>query len=111
MPLPDHEKSQSLRELLLGPLELLTSKEKGISLVILASIFVNSLVDLLGLALVIPVIGIVITPETVEDNQWVAIAYQILSNQWDRGRQSIRHSALLLISGYVHRKGHPEHPY
>ena len=76
MPLPDHEKSQSLRELLLGPLELLTSKEKGISLVILASIFVNSLVDLLGLALVIPVIGIVITPETVEDNQWVAIAYK-----------------------------------
>ena len=74
---PDHEHAQSLKELLLGPLDLLTSKEKRISLVILASIFVNSVIDLFGLALVIPVIGIVIRPETIEDNEWVAKAFDV----------------------------------
>ncbi|MDC0600434.1 ATP-binding cassette domain-containing protein [Flavobacteriales bacterium] len=74
--MPDHKKAQSLRELLWGPLELLTPKERRTSLVILASIFVNSVVDLLGLALVIPVIGIVIRPETIENNEWVAKSYE-----------------------------------
>ena len=75
--LPDHDAAQSLKELLLGPLDLLTTREKRISLVILASIFVNSVVDLLGLALVIPVIGIVIRPETIQDNTWVAHAFEL----------------------------------
>ena len=74
--LPDHDKAQSLKELLFGPLDLLTGSEKRISLVILASIFLNSIVDLLGLALVIPVIGIVIRPETIQDNEWVARAFE-----------------------------------
>ena len=60
MDMPDHGKAQSQRELLLGPLDLLTPNERRTSLVILASIFINSIVDLVGLALVIPVIGIVI---------------------------------------------------
>ena len=77
MELPDHGKAQSLRELILGPLDLLTKKERNTSLVILASIFVNSIVDLFGLALVIPVIGIVIRPETIQDNSWVASAYEL----------------------------------
>lgn len=75
MEMPDHKKAQSLHELLWGPLELLTPKERRTSLVILASIFVNSVVDLLGLALVIPVIGIVIRPDTIAENEWVAMAY------------------------------------
>ena len=62
----------------LGPLDLLTAGRNGaISLLILASIFVNSIVDLFGLALVVPVIGIVIRPETIDDNEWVAKAYDI----------------------------------
>ena len=76
MELPNHGKAQTLRQLLLGPLDLLTRRERRTSLVILASIFINSIVDLLGLALVIPVIGIVIRPETIEDNKWVAMAYE-----------------------------------
>ena len=76
MEMPDHGKAQSLRELLIGPLDLLTPKERQTSVVILASIFINSIVDLMGLALVIPVIGIVIRPETIKDNEWVATAYE-----------------------------------
>ena len=74
---PDHEYAQSLKELLLGPLNLLTAGEKKVSLLILASIFVNSVVDLFGLALVIPVIGIVVRPDTIQSNEWVANAYVI----------------------------------
>ena len=77
MEMPDHGKAQSLRELLLGPLDLLTPKERRTSLVILASIFINSIVDLVGLALVVPVIGIVIRPTTIDDNVWVARAYEL----------------------------------
>ena len=75
-PRPDHAQAQTLKELLLGPIDLLSKKEKLVSLVILASIFLNSVIDLVGLALVIPVIGLVIRPETVQDNKWIAQAFE-----------------------------------
>ena len=77
MDMPDRAKAQTLKELLWGPLDLLSSKERQTTLVILASIFINSIVDLVGLALVIPVIGIVIRPESIQDNEWVARAYEL----------------------------------
>jgi len=73
---PDHGKAQSFKELLLGPVDLLTRSEKRTSVVILVSIFINSIVDLTGLALVVPVIGIVIRPDTIQENEWVASAYK-----------------------------------
>ena len=46
MEMPEHKQARSLQKLLGGPLDLLTQKERRTSLVILASIFVNSVVDL-----------------------------------------------------------------
>lgn len=99
---PDHQHAQSLRELLLGPLDLLTAGEKKISLLILASIFVNSVVDLFGLALVIPVIGIVIRPETIQDNEWVAKAYEISQSAGiEGGNQFVILLCCLLVVMFV----------
>ena len=41
----------------------------------LLSIFVNSFVEILGLAVVVPVIGLVVRPETIQTNHTLRVAY------------------------------------
>ena len=44
-------------------------------MLLLMSIFVNSIVEILGLAVVVPVIGLVVQPETIQTNHTLRIAY------------------------------------
>ena len=58
---------------------LLNPHERKRSVLLLLSIFVNSLVEILGLAVVVPVIGLVIRPETIETNEYLYAAFQTVS--------------------------------
>lgn len=55
---------------------LLNRRERKGSLLLLLSIFVNSIVEILGLAVVVPVIGLVIRPETIQTSDTLRKAYE-----------------------------------
>ena len=52
-------------------------REKRIALGLMGAVFVNSFVDLLGLAAVIPVIGLVVEPELITSNAILGSIYDI----------------------------------
>ena len=54
---------------------LLNEKERKRSLFLLLCIFVNSIVEILGLAVIIPVIGLVVQPETIQTNPVLKTSY------------------------------------
>jgi ABC-type multidrug transport system fused ATPase/permease subunit len=54
---------------------LLSPSERKKSAVLLASIFLNSIVEILGLAVIVPVIGLVVQPETIATNPWLNRAF------------------------------------
>ena len=56
---------------------LLDGREKRIALGLMAAVFVNSFVDLLGLAAVIPVIGLVVEPELITSNAILGAVYDV----------------------------------
>ena len=57
--------------------ELLDGREKRIAGGLMAAVFANSFVDLLGLAAVIPVIGLVVEPELISSNAFLGSIYDI----------------------------------
>jgi ABC-type multidrug transport system fused ATPase/permease subunit len=59
---------------------LLSPNERKRSALLLLSIFVNSLVEILGLAVVVPVIGLVIQPETIQTNEYLYAAFKAVSS-------------------------------
>jgi ABC-type multidrug transport system fused ATPase/permease subunit len=54
---------------------LLNPEERKKSLLLLVSIFLNSIVEILGLAVIVPVIGLVVQPETITSNPWLNQAF------------------------------------
>jgi len=54
---------------------LLNASERKRSALMLLSIFVNSIVEILGLAVVVPVIGLVVQPETIQYNLTLRAVY------------------------------------
>ena len=56
---------------------LLSNEERKKSGLLLAGIVVNSFVDLLGLAVVIPVIGLVVNPSVISSNALLADAFAL----------------------------------
>ena len=56
---------------------LLSVEERRKSGLLLSGIVVNSFVDLLGLAVVIPVIGLVVNPSVISTNTFLAKAFQL----------------------------------
>ena len=54
---------------------LLNREERRFGWLLLAAVLVNSLVDLLGLAVVVPVIGLVINPNLIEEHALLSQAY------------------------------------
>lgn len=58
---------------------LLTRRERGRSVLLLLTIFLNSFVEILGLALIVPVIGLVIRPETIEKEWYLLKAFTLSS--------------------------------
>jgi ABC-type multidrug transport system fused ATPase/permease subunit len=68
--------TDSLLSFLKRTYRLLNARERKRSLLLLLSIFVNSFVDILGLAVVVPVIGLVIRPETIQTSDTLRKAYE-----------------------------------
>ena len=48
-------------------------------MLLLMSIVVNSIVEILGLAVVVPVIGLVVRPETIQSNQTLKSAFDAVA--------------------------------
>ena len=59
---------------------LLSVEERRKSGLLLSGIIVNSFVDLLGLAVVIPVIGLVVNPSVISTNVFLADAFKLSHN-------------------------------
>ena len=68
--------TDSTLSLLQRTYRLLNARERSRSLLLLLSIFANSIVEILGLAVVVPVIGLVVRPETIQTNDYLRMAYQ-----------------------------------
>ena len=60
--------SNSILSILQRTFRLLNAYERKRSLLLLLSIFLNSIVEILGLAAVVPVIGLVVQPDTIQTN-------------------------------------------
>ena len=72
---------------------LVTQGEKSQLVLLLGGIFLGSILEILGLAVVIPVISIVVNPKLVESNYWLSSSYNFFS-QW--GVKSMDDFILLL---------------
>ena len=68
--------TDSILSLLQRTYRLLNARERKRSLLLLLSIFANSIVEILGLAVVVPVIGLVVRPETIQTNDSLRLAYE-----------------------------------
>ena len=58
---------------------LLSPHERKRSVLLLLSIFANSIVEILGLAVIVPVIGLVVQPETIQTNPTLLAAFNAAS--------------------------------
>ena len=58
---------------------LLSPHERKRSVLLLLSIFANSIVEILGLAVIVPVIGLVVQPETIQTNPTLFAAFNATS--------------------------------
>lgn len=73
------KKPDSIFSILRRTFRLLNKKERRTSLFLLFGIFANSLVEILGLAVVVPIIGLVIQPESIHTNSTLNAAFQSAS--------------------------------
>lgn len=81
---------------------ILNARERKTGLLLLTAVLINSVVDLMGLAVVIPVIGLVVNPDLMESHALLgevyALALQIgIKNQ----TQFLVALCLLLISAFL----------
>jgi ABC-type multidrug transport system fused ATPase/permease subunit len=73
----ENAKKNNITAFVLRVFALLTHEERKKSGLLLAGIVVNSFVDLLGLAVVIPVIGLVVNPSVISTNAFLADAFAL----------------------------------
>ena len=71
--------SNSIYSVLQRTYRLLDKSERKKSVLMLLSIFVNSIVEILGLAVVVPVIGLVVQPETIQTNPTLKSAFDVVA--------------------------------
>ena len=71
--------SNSIYSVLRRTYGLLNAGERKRSALMLLSIFVNSIVEILGLAVVVPVIGLVVRPETIQSNPTLKSAFDAVA--------------------------------
>ena len=83
--------SNSIYSVLRRTYRLLDASERKKSVLMLLSIFVNSIVEILGLAFVVPVIGLVVQPETIQSNSTLKSAFDVVAPS-----ESTPHLAFLL---------------
>jgi ABC-type multidrug transport system fused ATPase/permease subunit len=72
-------KSDSIFSILKRVYRLLDERERKRSLLLFLSIFANSIVEILGLAVIVPVIGLVVQPETITSNPWLNLAFTFVT--------------------------------
>ncbi|MDA8606178.1 ABC transporter ATP-binding protein/permease [Flavobacteriales bacterium] len=72
-------KSDSIRSILKRVYRLLNHEERKRSMLLLLSIFANSIVEILGLAVIVPVIGLVIQPETIQTSATLRTLYEAVA--------------------------------
>ena len=70
--------SNSIYSILRRTYRLLDKSERKRSALMLLSIFLNSIVEILGLAVVVPVIGLVVQPETIQTNPTLKYAFDVV---------------------------------
>jgi len=58
---------------------ILSPHERKRSALLLLTIFLNSIVEILGLAVIVPVIGLVVQPETIQTNPTLKTAFDLVS--------------------------------
>ena len=69
-------KSASIRSILKRVYQLLNARERKRSTLLFLSILANSIVEILGLAVIVPVIGLVIQPETIQTSATLRTLYE-----------------------------------
>jgi ABC-type multidrug transport system fused ATPase/permease subunit len=82
--------------------QLLDGREKRIALGLMGAVFVNSFVDLLGLAAVIPVIGLVVEPELISSNAVLGSVYDVAyANGIGSEKRFLTLLCVLLIAAFL----------
>ena len=71
--------SDSILSILKRVYQLLSPHERKRSVLLLLSIFANSIVEILGLAVIVPVIGLVVQPETIQTSPNLLAAFNAAS--------------------------------
>lgn len=81
---------------------LLNSSERRRAAGLLAAVLVNSVVDLLGLAVVIPVIGLVLEPDLLVSNEWLAAVYDFAAaHRWGGERRFTAALCGVLVGAFL----------
>ena len=81
---------------------MLTKKERSRAGVLFIGIIVNSFVDIIGLAAVVPVIGLVINPELIHENEYLARAFEWTSQVGiDTERRFLMFASIALIAAFL----------
>ena len=81
---------------------LMTPQEHRRAGLVFIGIFVNSFVEILGLAAVVPVIGLVIQPELIQDNAYLARAFEWTSAIGiDTERKFLMFASIALVAAFL----------
>ena len=81
---------------------MLTKKERSRAGVLFIGIIVNSFVDIIGLAAVVPVIGLVINPQLIYDNEYLAQVFELTSRiGLDTERKFLMFTSMALIAAFL----------
>ena len=82
--------------------KLMTKREKQKSGILFIGTIVNSFVEILGLAAVVPVIGLVIEPELIRTNEYLATAFEWTSAVGiDTERRFLMLTSVLLVVAFL----------
>ncbi len=81
---------------------MLTQKERSRAGVLFIGIIVNSFVDIIGLAAVVPVIGLVINPQLIYENEYLAQVFELTSRiGLDTERKFLMFTSMALIAAFL----------
>ena len=81
---------------------LMTPQEHRLAGLVFIGIFVNSFVEILGLAAVVPVIGLVIQPELIHDNAYLARAFEWTNAIGiDTERKFLMFASIALVAAFL----------
>ena len=81
---------------------MLTTKERGRAGLLFIGIIINSFVDIIGLAAVVPVIGLVINPELIHENEHLARAFELTSQMGiDTERKFLMLTSIALVAAFL----------